>query len=135
MTTCDYAGCDHPAADAHDGWVFCHRHIGAHRRDFHGHGRKHDWAAYTTIRTWVSRLHHTGLTTTEIAAALNVHPTTVRDHIRRLGLPANRTDRQRTRDDRRTREADARISHCPSCNTWRWDNQCRRCDQRTAVAS
>lgn len=135
MTTCDYASCDQLAVDAHDGWVFCHRHIGAHRRDFHGRGRKHSWEAYGTLRTWVARLHHTGLVDTEIAAALNVSPSTVRDHRRRLELPPNRTAAQHTRDDRRARQADARISRCTSCNTWRWDSHCRSCDQSTAVAS
>lgn len=118
---CATAACHDTAVTVTDGWPACSTHAFPEREN-----RSRSWEAYTTLRTWVGRLQHAGLTDPEIAAVVGVCPTTVRDHRRRLDLPANRSWQQQVRDDRRAREADERISRC-SCTGWRWDGHCHRC--------
>jgi DNA-binding NarL/FixJ family response regulator len=119
---CATAACHAEATTTHGTWPMCTLHAQPEPQD-----RTRSWHAYTTLRTWIGRLHHAGLTDTDIAAVVGVSPGTVRAHRRRLGLTAHRTAAQRTRDNRRAQHADSLISHCPSCNTWRWDSHCTRC--------
>lgn len=127
MTDCATAACGRPATAVHDGWPACPAHAVPERED-----RARDFESFELLREWVGRLHHVGLTDAEVAAVAGVAPCTARAHRRALGLPTNRTDRQRAHDDRLACEGDARVSRC-GCAGWRWDGECGSCEwQRVA---
>lgn len=100
MSACEFAACFEPAAAVEDGWAVCYRH----------RSTESTWRAYENLRDWIGRLNHVGLTDTDIAGLLAISPCTARDHRKRLGLPPNRTEQQRRRDDRLLREADAALT-------------------------
>lgn len=99
MTACATAACRQAATAVVDGWPMCSTHARPERPDRPLH-------AYPTLRLWIGRLHHCGLNDPAIAAVVGASPTTVRFHRRALGLPVNRTEKQRARDLRLLSEAD-----------------------------
>lgn len=126
LTGCATAACRQTATTVMDGWPMCQQHAEPEKPE-------RPWHAYETLRQWVGRLHHVGLTDAEIAGVVGVSPCTARDHRRRLGLPTNRTALQLAHDARLAREGDARVSRC-QCTRWRWDGLCGRCDRQKAAS-
>lgn len=126
MSRCQTAACHADAVTVVDGWSLCAEHAAPEQPD-----RERSWHAYETRQQWIARLHHAGLTDTQIAGVVGVSPCTARDARRRLGLPVNRTEKQLARDERLAREADARVRKC-ACDRWCWDGVCRSCDVEVA---
>ena len=129
MTSCATAACHQQATAVVDGWPMCP----AHARPEPQSRPERPWHAYKVLRQWIELLHHVGLNDPQIAGLCGVSPTTVRFHRRRLGLPVNRTDKQRARDNRLLIEADRQVSRC-ACTDWQWNGHCSRCARKASAA-